>query len=121
MSKKKVTMQADETEVHHQSQYQVDPATFVFLAYSIISQQRANGIVTQHRRFQSFFGTSPLVCSILWQFCRVSPVLTTRARPIHLLWALMFLKTWIAIRGRRIHPGWRHRVGPWAIPLWRMA
>lgn len=46
--------------------------------------------VTSHRRFVSFFGTSPSICEKLWvRLLRTRP---SNANPDHLLWALMLLK-----------------------------
>jgi hypothetical protein len=42
--------------------------------------------------FRTYFGTFPLICSVLW--AKVDPLntISLRARPIHLLWALLFMK-----------------------------
>ena len=49
------------------------------------------------RRWMAQFGTTPTVCSILWE--KIDPPLTMKnvkgggsAKPFHLLWSLMFLK-----------------------------
>lgn len=69
----------------------VKPAMFEVLAATIMSNlQLSRARNTQDRRFHSFFGTSSVICSILWSSCL--PLLEHNATPIHLLWVLMFLK-----------------------------
>ena len=47
-------------------------------------------LMTGHRVFRSFFGTSPLVCAVVWDLLlRVRP---RNSKPEHLLWALLLLK-----------------------------
>lgn len=43
-----------------------------------------------NRRFRSFFGTSPIICSSLWGLLAGSR--PAYSQPKHLLWALMFLR-----------------------------
>lgn len=45
--------------------------------------------LTSHRRFRSFYGISPNVCSAVWQMIEDKPA---GAQPKHLLWCLLFLK-----------------------------
>lgn len=45
----------------------------------------------QLRRFKSFFGVTPYICVLLWQYITFEPALSTTS-PSHLLWALFFLK-----------------------------
>lgn len=42
------------------------------------------------RRFKSFFGVTPNVCSIIWK--KLQNELPDGAEPKHLLWCLLFLK-----------------------------
>ena len=42
------------------------------------------------RRFRALFGTSPFICSIVWE--RLAGRRPRGAKPVHLLWALQFLK-----------------------------
>jgi hypothetical protein len=51
-----------------------------------------------HRRFRSLFGTSPNVCSIVWG--KIQEV-CTEGTPQHLLWALMFLKSYNTEHGNK--------------------
>lgn len=50
--------------------------------------------------FKSWFGCSPEICVILWEFIRVDESVCkhSRAGPIHLLWVLMFLKLYGPVR-----------------------
>ena len=45
---------------------------------------------TEYRRFRAFFGVSPSSCALVWGKIRTFD-LAPRARPVHLLWALLFL------------------------------
>lgn len=45
---------------------------------------------TTLRRFKSFFGISPSVCSIIWELLKYE--LVPDSQPKHLLWCLCFLK-----------------------------
>lgn len=45
---------------------------------------------TRNRRYRACFGTSSHVCSLLWAL--LLPSLPGNATPLHLLWALFFLK-----------------------------
>jgi hypothetical protein len=46
---------------------------------------------TKSRRFRAFFGTTPIICSVLWSLCLPS-FIAQAVMPAHLLWALLFLK-----------------------------
>ena len=46
----------------------------------------------RERRFRSLFGISPLVCVHLWTL--LYPQISKRTEPRHLLWALLFLKSY---------------------------
>jgi len=45
------------------------------------------------RRFKSHFGTSPLICSLLWEIVALHPQ-GEKLSPIHILWTLYFLKVY---------------------------
>lgn len=47
-----------------------------------------------HRKFMSFFGTTPFVCSMLWAFLEPCTNMPIGVKPQHLLWALLFLKVY---------------------------
>ena len=49
----------------------------------------------EERNFITMFGTSPDMCSYLWLLLQTqSFLLSTKARPVHLLWGLVMLKTY---------------------------
>jgi len=48
--------------------------------------------VTLSRKFRSFFGVSPLVCSIAFNKISEDDDFPEQSKPYHFLWALMFLK-----------------------------
>ena len=49
---------------------------------------------TNVRRFRSFFGTSPEICSDLWELLVMADQIPDYAKPEHLLWSLLFLKVY---------------------------
>lgn len=51
------------------------------------------------RRYKSFFGVTPTVCSICWE--KLKPILPVGAEPKHLLWCLLFLKQYGSEHNRR--------------------
>lgn len=51
------------------------------------------------RRFQSFFGVSPLVCSLIWE--KIENAVPSGGAPKHLLWSLCFLKQYSVEHNRR--------------------
>ena len=49
----------------------------------------------EERNFITMFGTSPDMCSYLWLLLQTqSFLLSAKARPVHLLWGLVMLKTY---------------------------
>lgn len=44
------------------------------------------------RRYKSMFGVTPCICHIIWKL--IQPKLPNGSSPIHLLWALYFLKNY---------------------------
>ena len=56
---------------------------------------RASGLHVYHlpeRRFKALFGVSSEICAILWEELKVARL--TNSKPVHLLWALLFLKNY---------------------------
>lgn len=49
---------------------------------------------TDIRRFRSFFGTTPVVCSKIWAMLSPFSSMPPGVHPKHLLWALSFLKVY---------------------------
>ena len=59
--------------------------------------RNAVAMATAERRFQAFYGTYPFIAAILWYELAVAHPWTQRqngCQPEHLLWALLFLKTY---------------------------
>lgn len=50
-----------------------------------------NSPLTGHRKFRTFYGISPDVCSSIWLLLSEKP---SSAEPKHLLWCLFFLKNY---------------------------
>ena len=72
----------------------VSPESLSSLALPLMSQAPGLAVTAHERRFRSLFGVSPLACSALWS--RIMRSLPHGCRPIHLLWALLFLKVYAA-------------------------
>ena len=53
---------------------------------------KTNCCYTLLRKFRSFFGISPIVCSNAYNKISKDPDFPKQTKPYHLLWALMFLK-----------------------------
>lgn len=51
------------------------------------------------RRFKSFFGTTPHICSLIWQL--LLDFVPPESEPKHLLWCLFFLKQYDIEHTRR--------------------
>ena len=47
-------------------------------------------------RFRSMFGTSPEICSLLWDCIDPLNTMTNGVQDVHLLWGLMFLKLYVS-------------------------
>lgn len=54
---------------------------------------------TTLRRFKSFFGVTPLLCSIIWE--KIESSAPSESKPKHLLWTLYFLKQYDVEHTRR--------------------
>lgn len=51
------------------------------------------------RRFKSFFGITPLICSLIWN--KIEQAVPSGGAPKHLLWSLCFLKQYSVEHTRR--------------------
>lgn len=70
----------------------IDPSVFEQLAGGMMRNLATTvSEETRVRRFRAFFGTTPIICSMLWSLC-VTSFIAQRVMPVHLLWALLFLK-----------------------------
>lgn len=69
----------------------VDPGVLWTLAVSLVSTLSTNvSMDTKEKRFKAVFGVKHDICVRLWTLCL--PLLPEGVRPVHLLWALYFLK-----------------------------
>lgn len=68
---------------------------FLEAALSIIGWAKERSSAAIGIRFAAFFGAHPLLCSLVWRrIYQAKQGSMPRAAPKHLLWALMFLKTY---------------------------
>ncbi len=51
---------------------------------------------TESQQFCATFGADVELCSVIWSKLHLHGLLPARGKPIHLLWALMFLKLYCA-------------------------
>jgi hypothetical protein len=69
------------------------PSHFDALGATLVKSGNHYGHWTVPRRtFLAIFGVSAYVCSIIWEYLIEEPRRLRGAKPIHLMWALMFLK-----------------------------
>ncbi len=72
----------------------VSPQQFVVLGAQLLQRAPSLSAVDDHRRFCAIFGASPRVRCLLWSLlCGLCP---PQGKPVHMLWALMFLKVYAA-------------------------
>jgi hypothetical protein len=64
--------------------------TFWSLGHKITKHDMEGSISLGYRKFRAFFGTSPLVCVVVWDLLLVHR--PRKSSPDHLLWALLLLK-----------------------------
>lgn len=71
-----------------------EPNSFFILGNDMIKRRAMLPTATETdiQRFRSVFGTSPQICSYLWDMCSYHTDLPKDSHPKHLLWSLMFLK-----------------------------
>ena len=73
----------------------VSSESFLLMGNAIASRLGKSSSSTAIVRFRSYFGISPLVCSMLWDLLRsFRQTLPRTVSANHLLWALCFLKTY---------------------------
>jgi len=77
---------------------EVAPAFFQAIGNRIIRRGKARPEFKAEkiaaRKFASFFGTTPFICSMLWAYLEPCQNFPRNVQPVHLLWALMFLKVY---------------------------
>lgn len=64
---------------------------FWYQGLSYMKYKSSNSSLVGYRKFRSFFGVSPNVCSVTWKMLKNKP---SGAEPKHLLWCLLFLKAY---------------------------
>jgi hypothetical protein len=81
----------------------ITPKAFLGLGLHVgYQQQLMQGVllplvtsrVTRQKRFRSLFGVSSDVCSHVWEYAFVNATIPAKAKPEHLLWCLLFMKTY---------------------------
>ena len=82
------TMSDDPSVVSVVGQFQVGPSTFAELGYELLGGRGAVGGTVLDCHFAATFGCNTMLCVLMWDALTVPD----GAIPIHLLWALMFLK-----------------------------
>jgi hypothetical protein len=70
------------------------PSAFLILGLQIAKKKDARSNKAERRFFQSAYGTSPEVCSHTWDYVNHYKVVPRKASPHHLLWAMIFLKSY---------------------------
>ena len=68
----------------------MNPTEFLKLGSEYTKSNLTKSKAIAFRRFMSFFGITPLVCSIVWD--KVKQNAPLGSAPKHLLWSLSFLK-----------------------------
>lgn len=76
------------------ARFNSDDFLLLGLSMSAKKEEKMDNLVSL-RKFRTLFGTSPNICSIVWNMVYPSSnIALKRAKPQHLLWALMLLKTY---------------------------
>jgi hypothetical protein len=73
------------------------PSSFLYLGLQIAKERdmivaRSND--AERRFFKSAYGSSPEVCSHTWEYLNHYNVIPEKAVPKHLLWAMIFIKSY---------------------------
>lgn len=70
----------------------LSPSRFADLGRELAQSSPGLSPISERRRFRALFGVTPILCSRLWDL--LAGVRPHSARPIHLLWGLLFLKVY---------------------------
>lgn len=76
--------------IHLQMTSPFSSESFYRLSFKYTKHTAKKSVAVGLRRFKSFFGVSPEVCSIVWNLIRDQSEFDVE--PKHLLWGLLFLK-----------------------------
>ena len=77
--------------------------TFRIIGLSMALHRIEQSSEVGDRRFRSLFGVSPVGCGEIW--IRISPMLPGSGQPKHLLWSLLFMKTYYTEHTLRVITG----------------
>ena len=73
----------------------MDASSFLKLGLSLFSEAaQSRSHATQNQHFKAVRGVHPTVCVIVWGELKWSMLVKDACKPKHLLWALIFLKTY---------------------------
>ena len=74
----------------------MDVSSFLKLGMSLFSEaaQSDRSYVTQNQHFKVICGVHPTVCVLVWGELKQSMLVKDTCKPKHLLWVLIFLKTY---------------------------
>jgi hypothetical protein len=67
---------------------------FKSLGAAIMSRHAAGSAAAFNARWMSFFGVEPEVCEEVWRYLDADEPEDQSAEPVHLLWALLLVKTY---------------------------
>ena len=67
-------------------------ALFRQLGLEIMKRKKRCTAKTEAMQYKATFGTSPTICETIWCLILIETTLMAGAKPVHLLWALMFMK-----------------------------
>jgi len=70
----------------------MDPHNFLALGAPIMNRHFQASTPTICSHFWSIFGALPLVCAFVWQELTTRHFVEPEFTPLHLLWALVFLR-----------------------------
>ena len=74
----------------------MDASSFLKLGLSLFSEAARSdrSHATQNQHFKALCGVHPTVCTIVWGELKWSMLVEDACKPKHLLWVLIFLKTY---------------------------
>lgn len=74
------------------AEYEINDNTF-YEAGRLLIQRRGYNRISM-RKFKAHFGATPAICADIWQMINPRELISTYAKPIHLLWGLMLIKVY---------------------------
>ena len=76
----------------------MDSIFFLYVASDLMNRYANHESDVADERFKNMFGISPFACSWLWGQLQDFKLLDNIVEPIHLLWALLFLRQYMTDR-----------------------